>query len=386
MGLNSLLSTILFLYLLTEISCHAKESCTHFLGEYYSLVSWKKVQVRIECINRHGSWTLNDSAVFTPSVCSNPYSRQAACPKAPITQGWKYHWSVDDRLCHHAKGADLSRFDALALCRVMNGRNMMIVGDSISNEFGISLLNVFASSSNSSCSGTCKDLPTCQVTYNFNCQQRFPDFKLHVIRNDRVSLISHQSLQDDKGNFREFPWIDELSVDKDVSLFILNRGAHFEGTEKVLDDIERTLNYLISTYANATILWRNSYAGHLYDEKEFYGPPWNESQAAQYRNNTTLPYHWSEFHDQNNAIRDLILSNAEFRAKVLYWNIEYLMSYRVDMVDRDGSMHGKHYGLHYCIPGPIDNWPKLMLYILLMIQEMPHYETIEECHESTEHD
>ena len=95
-----------------------------------------------------------------------------------------------------------------------------------------------------------------------------------------------------------------------------------------------------------TILYRNTVPGHVQIHGEYrFSPPLLEAQ-----NLTGHPHHWDKFHSQNIEVEAFL---ERYFPRVVYLDV-----YTSTVLRRDSYCVKD--GLHYCIPGPIDEWVVLL--------------------------
>ena len=308
--------------------------CKNMLNRYYTIDNIEKVQDYVDCLSLNGEWKRNIKS-FPKIACNTKYSTRTPCDTLKEDgEGWKYSWTATRESCY----GEIQQYSTEDLCTYMNGESLMIVGDSLSNEFVISLMNQIYLENPLE---TCKMCSyNCNNTYIIPCNGKAPDFKIFHYRNDRVSLKTEDSF-DRHYNFYERPWITELKTDK-IKLAVFNRGAHFESNELLLEGVATTMNYLAKNYPDLLVIWRNTPHGHLNSTLFVDGPP--EKNPPELLGG---PYHWSQFHAENVALRNYFTNNPQL-------NVIYLDVYNSTVQRRDSHVDG----LHYCIPGPTDTWEK----------------------------
>lgn len=107
---------------------------------------------------------------------------------------------------------------------------------------------------------------------------------------------------------------------------------------------------------------RSSHQGHVdwnesrYDQPLDSARPWFIENSSNYYN---PKWNWDKIYLQNNLVRELIYTKYP---QILFWNIYNLTDLRHD------SHRGFTVtidGLHYCMPGPINEWVNLFYNIIL---------------------
>lgn len=138
----------------------------------------------------------------------------------------------------------------------------------------------------------------------------------------------------------------------------MNRGAHYVPDNILLLELNHTLLYMKKKYGDKiSIIFRSTAPGHTnFQEARYLIPLKNKLEAKIYSKNL-----WHEFEHQNKLVKELL--------DQYYPNVLFLDVYPSSVLRHDG--HTTEDGLHYCIPGPIDNWT-VLLYNLLDILEQVH--------------
>ncbi len=76
---------------------------------------------------------------------------------------------------------------------------------------------------------------------------------------------------------------------------------------------------------------------------------------------------WHKFHAQNQVIREFLLTH-------------YPMVVQIDIKTPTVLRVDSHMdGMHYCIPGPIDTWVKLMYNALQIVHKAQSFDSMELC-------
>lgn len=142
----------------------------------------------------------------------------------------------------------------------------------------------------------------------------------------------------------------------DTSLLIVNRGAHYVEDSVVIPEINNTLNALRREYGDKlSIIYRTTVPGHANWVAQYYAPPLKSASEAD-----TQGYAWAQYENQNKLVRALL---HEFHPEVLVMDV-----YPSTVLRSDG--HATEDGLHYCIPGPIDQWVVFLYNILNVLDKV----------------
>jgi len=127
-------------------------------------------------------------------------------------------------------------------------------------------------------------------------------------------------------------------------LLILNRGAHFVGDKPLLARLNETFAF-VSKLPNVSIIWRATNTGHTNWKKVRLDEPLKS--LADVKNKD---HNWPKFQLQNQLVKKMIEMHYPH---ILFMDIWPSTTLRADL-------HPDADGLHYCMPGPIDNWVRLL--------------------------
>lgn len=322
----------------------------HFLDSTYSLEYLKKFQSRLDCIHQNGHWKFNSSLSPPELSCETAFSRGGGglCNQTLTNiPGYRYYW--DAPTCDH-----ISPFSFKSLCHIMNGRSILLVGDSLTTEFSINLLNTISNYAKSDGCIIKKIRSYDDVKHDIPCSKYAPntkDFSIIAVRSDRLNLNENISI---KGReFIEYSWVKYLKMDRNklISLIVLNRGAHYENNELLLSAVKRAFDYITNSHPNALIVWRNSKAGFMDYMEHFYDTPLTSAPPP-----LDDPYNYTLILSQNMLMRDFI------RDKFQEWNILYWDIYNMTSVRRDTHRDP----MHPCQIGVMETWV-LMFYNIIKL-------------------
>lgn len=299
-----------------------------------------------------GSWKWSPAH---PELLEENYGHDHhQCRKSMPDEDYKvalqWYWKPDDKSCPLIVP---TRKD---FCDALNGRNILVVGDSLNEEVFATIASL---TTNSWTGGHQLDQ---EPKPSFICNNTI---KMMYIRNDYLSALqlkdfhmcpygdatclTHGSL-----NYIEIPWLHH-ATSGEFQIVILNRGAHYVDD----DTLHRQLHALVRVLKKSNLsekgiqmFYRTTVSGH--------------PNCAQYMKPSLVPisaqgspseYHWEDFARQN---------------EIAFSYFEYIDAFKVDAnatATYRGDLHtGAHDGdcLHYCIPGPVDTWV-IFLYNLIML-------------------
>ena len=310
-----------------------------FLGHEVDQTLWDTFQKRIDCVAESGDWEPSQLPRFHMN-CNSSFAWAGMCANSHASKV-NYDWAVDPKVCPDDP--------------VMKGLNLMVVGDSLSTEFCVSLKNRIYEGAPEQCEETCWHI--CEHQFSMPCKKfagaDYKDFKLYDYRNDKLSL-TEVKVHNYTINVLENVWFKVVGEQK-IDVLLLNRGAHYAPLDIVLAELTQTLSALKRAYPKLTIIWRNTPRGHTAAEiTNFMGAPLPRNYTAP----TDLPYHWGDILLQNAHIRELLAKNFP---GVLYLDIATATGLR-----SDSHMEG----YHYCIPGPVDSLVNLFLYSMKVAESL----------------
>lgn len=348
--MKPVLVILLFLVSMPSIA-NGTDECVQFLDSFLPLQEFRRLESEIHCLLRHGSWVRDLPHERTSTSCRmEPFSNwnrvkgDLSCSNASQSEGNLFKWHSNPNCAQK-----LLPFSRDHFCDILNGRNILVVGDSISEEMFFTIFTAM----DAEC-------------HHPICEDKIPSQVLEI-RNDRLSLLLENVTGECPNraplNFVECPFAKYI-MEKNISILIMNRGAHYEDNEKTIADINETLAYITALYPSLSIIYRNTPHGHLNDTIDaFFSPPLLNPPkiAEEIRLNyeTYGSWNYDKFHQQNVAVHAFLYANYP---QIL--NLDFFTS----TILRQDS----HYdNLHYCMPGPIDTWVRTFLYNALRIMSPP---------------
>lgn len=305
-----------FLYLRTFAS--GKDVVT-FLDREFRSEQWRAIQYKIKCWNMVGHWVKSSPhhRMYTSTCISTSRYINDACGSTNRTY---YHWDVES-----ACGEYYQHWSSAEMCHLLSDRSIMFVGDSITEEFYYSFLS--ALHFNESCDPSPQKIVDCSSGR----------FRISNVRNDRLSITIKGANPLDY----ELMWAPRLN-DENVSLVVLNRGAHYVSDDVLIQEINETMSYLVTNHRNISIIFRSTHVGHKDFEASFFSPPLAIPMTLPV--DWYVDWHYADFLKQNRMVEEFL---SQQYPQVLYIDVYPSTTLRAD---------GHCDNLHYCIPGPIDNW------------------------------
>ena len=346
-----------------------------FLGDDIEELEYLRRREEVDHFTSKGMWVNSWEGIshFRPlftTVCHEVgIYKYGSCTENPAHNGVFYSWKPDAPLKHH-------QFEPEHMCRIMQGRNILIVGDSLSEEFMTTFVSGMLAhpvpstgadgSSKKSVSqedldeydSHCKSYPCqlrhalCDITYAMKCGRDMPSFN--------VSLYTSYTLANEKDNGRF--WVDEVGV-RNASLVIVNTGAHATPHNASYANLISGLKLAKQRFSHVSFIYRNTVHGHHGCEHSMGSEP--VAKAPSF-NGSNLKYNWHLIEAQNNMVREGII--RENLADVVYLDV---FTSGVLRADSHPGFRSKSDivpdCLHYCQPGPIDSWVQLFYETMIIM-------------------
>ena len=254
------------------------------------------------------------------------------CSNAKNNVGRKYRWYSTSKFALNAN------FSRSIMCNILEGKNLVIAGDSLSDQFYVTLLHMMWTGSDTYLPATVFDGYTPTTVY-INCSSS-QSFNLTYIRSYHLNTNIKRRLSPDV----EKPWINSIAAG---TVLLLNRGVHYTPSTPFISQLNNTFNEIKSKYIDLInnkkllVIYRDTHHGVSNYEQLF-----NTTPSLHTTNYTKLEksWGWDQFDEENRLSYDLITSKFPW---VTYMNISGSTRFRSD---------SRKDGLHFCIPGPVDSW------------------------------
>ncbi len=160
-----------------------------------------------------------------------------------------------------------------------------------------------------------------------------------------------------------YPWITALKT-HNISILILNRGAHFVDNATLVREVKETLQYVRTNFPHISIIWRNTPPGHSYVYGSFFHAPLTTPPDNKYFEDTDAKFHYADFAGQNALIYELL--------HVHFPEVVYLDVFTPTVMREDSHIDE----LHYCSVGPMSTWVQLVYNILLNVHTFKKNEVL----------
>lgn len=317
-----------------------------------STKKWQEIEMTMQCWMTNGAWKIDtdkaESHLYEYPCTDLRYVHGICEPGGNYSRKSKFHWEVPQNSCD----VEYSRVDQLKFAKLLSGERIMFIGDSITEEFYISFVSSFISQKNCLVCGH-----YCNGTEVQTVNTGSYSFQTTSTRNDRFSF---EESVDMTRMFIEVNFYESF-VRNNITLVVMNRGAHYQETDVVVAEMNRTLHHLFSHHSHLAVVYRNTppgspHFGELYLNEPLTSPPPNDQGwNTQKGSDSTQPFHWNKFHAQN--------VDVEAFLKDKFPMVLRLDAYTPTVLRADSHVDG----LHYCIPGPIDEWVTILYNALSLV-------------------
>ena len=173
--------------------------------------------------------------------------------------------------------ADFQYWNAQGMCEIMDGRNILIVGDSLSQQFKFSLVSSLLEQSFDGddpethwklCENICDWKNKCTDPIPINCGANLKPFTVSIEWIGTISLISAHEKPS---------WMHVIDRNN-ISLLILNAGLHYYEKGTIIGNglenrVMGLMEVLTVAYPDLSIIWRTTPVGHAYCVRLFQNAP-----------------------------------------------------------------------------------------------------------------
>ena len=162
----------------------------------------------------------------------------------------------------------------------------------------------------------------------------------------------------------DFAWSNDPAFLRSFGVILLNTGAHSPGWN-ISGRVTSAMDALLSSGTNATIFYRDTPRGHSDCEHHVHAAPMQsvaEGEAYQQQHPGNPKHKWAQIPDDNRIARSVISH---------YPGVTWLPVAAMTLPRWDahrGSVRGPKGGaadcLHFCQPGPLEEWARLLMHFL----------------------
>ena len=331
-----------------------------------------------------GSWTFQADPPlrFRPQVDdlnAEEWLTKNNCSESSSFPGQSYVWKPLNQ--------PFRNYTRATFCRLMRGRHLILVGDSMNDEFFLTLYQMLWQGGMSIKEfyhkwGKGKDktmfdnvAQMMKILVGVD-EQNVPGFyipcpeggtsnshfRLSFIRNYYLGLNRKDASDEVKWEYIK-PFIPYIEKHRGAIL-VLNRGAHFRPDKEFVRGLTDTFGYLKKKHRDALVIYRDTPSGHLDTPLYQRSIPLSPSDAQRSRQKQISDpkyrkYKYDGFPAQNKLARQLIVGKFP---EILFMSV-------ADSTNLRWDSHTDP--LHYCIPGPIDHWVQKLADVLLVADAYP---------------
>lgn len=389
-----------------------------FLNHEFTLEEWVHHQTKLLHATTQGKWVDAWSVPHFKPIFSKPCIPEkpgffkyitGPCLQSNSFRGYHYFWQHTPTLLSsstssdilpqsnhaasarvlHTSHSNLLPWDAMVMCRVAQGRHIMLLGDSMQEQLFLtwvsgalayavlpkskasddSYIKALKAHLYSSCDGLCpyNQKTPCEGPFKMPCGDGVPSYTLSFAK------VLHLAPLDEAGN--EHAWMTRLKS-LNISLLLVNSGAHYLPTEPFIKNLDQFLDYVYHHLPGMSVIYRDTPSGHPGCDAHVHDVPLEQNVKYPNEANPKIvihpEYHWDEILAQNADVHKLL---AMKYPQVLY----------VDVATSTMLRHDSHPSgddcLHYCLAGPVDNW--LVFHYNALLRLTGYIEEVESLYSST---
>lgn len=306
----------------------------------------------------------------------------------PLSELDNYSWAVP-----RAPGCPKYRpFDGDSFCAALRGRDVVMIGDSLTGQFASALTFLVNGRRPPSASPLPRSpfpytAPT-GVLYTGCTDWGFPPSKFVNLLNwahgnlrlsDAVGertvsrrcnatgkwtckhvVVTPGSPEDRVYGVDEFLTVWAPAHGVRPGVILVNKGAHYDPDAVLLKEARAALAFITQAFPNATVVWRNTVPGHVNCSR--IAAPLSALQDLA--GSGASAFHWADFAHQNELMREVIA--REFPS-VIYMDVysagvlrgDFHMSFYKSPPDDSDCLHYRPE-----VPSPLDHWAEVLYNVL----------------------
>lgn len=282
---------------------------TRFLNHNYTTTEWGAKKRYLHELFGQGRWvdawdTMDYEVPYINPCIDIPAFKWGKCLESNPNQGRRFMWKPNI--------GTLQPWSTYNMCEIMNGKNLLIAGDSLSQEFFLSMLSSLwatliippgsdrgdpilatkLSNQRYNCLEICHDLylSSCgsMGPVQVSCGD-LPSFKIGYVHTDH--LIAGEN-----------NWMSQVAA-QNASVLIINTGAHYQEIQEELRIVNSSLAYLKSNFPELSILYRTTIAGHVNCDALFNSEP---LQSIPDESHSNPLFHWADIRNRSLALQNFI--------------------------------------------------------------------------------
>jgi len=214
----------------------AREAAQAHLDAHGIKLTWPKVKELSTCWATKGTFKKDLCLHASEAYYINTWLRTPV----PFLDAASWYWQPDNAVCNPS--VPFVHLDAHDVCRAFNGRNVMFVGDSLSNLISAEFVEMMDRSILLRGGPAAQLLdPTKGTTRFSNLTMRvatglcdgtgYPPFDALFLRNDRLSPVEeYEMYRNELSDYRQSPWW-QVALDS-IDILVVNRGLHYVPDDK----------------------------------------------------------------------------------------------------------------------------------------------------------
>lgn len=290
-----------------------------------------------------GEWVASNASI--PYKNKDSWQNSCSLHSHRRWYGWDWQAAHQDKCEMTAKRMDVF---VKSPCEVLVGKTILILGDSISFNFAVSMLRLLGHG----------DIPESSQAHN--------NYVYHACGNTTSVVYIRNDCAGENcrcGDFCSKFWDRLWHFD----FVIMNRGAHAKGNTNLQSFREDMLTFSQKYTEQSrglthtpTLFWRTSPPGHwscdnVKGRHYLPIPPEKWPDRATGERLSKSRFKWHLFKDFNTIALAVLESTLDVR-KVRFVHASAYAGLRADRHQGGGDC------LHYCMPGPTDEWARLFFY------------------------
>ena len=303
-----------------------------------SLLYLQQRQQRIDDVLINGIWERGIGEGKTRyqivGIDNEGWQSKSNCHKSGSFLGQQYVWKPKNT-------SDAPLPKKRSMCETIDGRDVIIVGDSMSAQFFMTfLLAIWPWPTGQSISNYYSishlNFQSTQ-TFHIPCSSPFHvsfvrNIYLSINRNDKIYNVNRAELNLPPKKVVAMSWVRVLERNharRRNNIIVLNRGAHYTSDHILLTELQDTFMYLQQHHNDSLIIYRDTAKGHPEVKKHQQNQPpiTEELPSSAYDEIEWNTYNYSQFNHQNSLVRNLIVQKFPH---IVYMNIAKATNLRRD--------------------------------------------------------
>lgn len=323
---------------------------------------FRRVIQTLSCWSNHdGNWTdppLGSERMYTKVYSNNDNlvtKVYTSCNGSDVYTDYLWKPDYTSKECVHAYHEPFHPFSINEMCRIMKGRSIVFIGDSLSLHYYETMLNVLG---NRTVYGHLYD------NHPYDHWEQQYDCCINSTLSGKAFRVNYLAWNNIKLDYGHRENIKQIHERDNGSIIIANWGAFYNNNETVYEHMHQFIGWIDATIPTSLFIFRSSNMGHhrcqshSIPSKITYDPVDFEGKAH---------WHHRDFPYQNSIWSDYITNynnRNTTKNKKIYLDVSYMLSKRPDM---HSHCSGNNDCLHYQIPGPIDMMVRIIFATLYLI-------------------